>query len=179
MIQGLVGLLGLLRWHNGPVVTLRQKLVIGGLLVLAFGLLSLGVIYQEDDRLPTLPTPVGSEESGDGGQASPVEGTFPRTGIGSTCTEPVGVDLAAGWVARITINGNVIPESEMNAPLFPPAGSEISAGRSLGHFTYGPELGCPQGKYLLPQNNLVSVCYWRTEDVESNCVRVQFEFDAL
>lgn len=161
------------------MITLRQKLVIGGLLVFAFGLLGLGVLYQEDERLPTLPTPVGSETDQDAGEPSPVEGTFPRTGIGSTCTEPVGVDLASGWVARITINGNLVPESEMNGPLFPPPGTEISAGRSLGHFTYGPETGCPQGKYLQPQDNLVAVCYWRTEDAESNCVRVQFEFDAL
>lgn len=167
------------RWHNTEVMTLRQKLVIGGLLVFAFGLLSLGVVYQKEDRLPTLPTPVGSEGAEGSGEPSPLEGTFPRSGIGSTCTEPVGVDLAAGWVARITINGNLIPESEMNGLLFAPTGSEISASRSLGHFTYGPEIGCPQGKYLLPQNNKIGVCYWRTEDVESNCVRVQFEFDAL
>lgn len=162
------------------MLTTRQKLVIGGLLTLAFGLLSLGVIYQEDQRLPILPTPVGADgEEVEVGEASPIEGTFPLTGIGSTCTEPVGVDLATGYVARITINGNLIPESEMNGPLFTPAGSEISAGRSLGHFTYGPEIGCPQGKYLMPQNNKVVICYWRTEDVESNCTRVQFEFDAL
>lgn len=162
------------------MVTTRQKMVIGGLLVLAFGLLSLGVLYQEDDRLPILPTPVGADgEDVNPGEANPVEGTFPLTGIGSTCTEPVGVDLVPGYVARITINGNVIPESEMNGPLLSPAGTEISAGRSLGHFTYGPEPGCPKGKYLQPQNNLVVICYWRIEDVESNCTRIQFEFDAL
>ncbi len=162
------------------MLTLRQKLTIGGLLVLAFGLLGLGALYQDEQRLPIVPTPVGEDgEEIEAGEANPIEGTFPRTGIGSTCTEPVGVDLAAGYVARITINGNTIPESEMNGPLFIPVGAPISASRSLGHFTYGPEVGCPQGKYLLPQNNKVVICYWRTEDVESNCTRVQFEFDAL
>lgn len=165
---------------------MRQKLVISSLLVVAFGLLGLGIAYQKEDRLPVLPTPVGSETDdanseggGAGAETSPIQETFPRSGIGSTCTEPVGVDLIPGYVARITINGNLIPESEMNGPLFPPAGSEISAGRSLGQFTYGPEIGCPQGKYLLPQNNRVEICYWRTEDSESNCTRVQFSFDAL
>lgn len=159
----------------------RAVIVLG--VLLAFGAIVLAAIYQEDTS-PSRPVLSGSAADGGGirtadaneeGQVldvNPIEGWLPRSGIGSTCSEAVGVDLIPGFGAELTINGRAIPESDMN--------SSDSASRSLGQYTFGPEEDCPNGTVLRPQGNRVEACVYRLDEGPGSCrLYPAFSFDAL
>lgn len=146
-----------------PVSVGRQRLVVIAGLALAVGAIILAASTQEDT-----PAVVPTVDSSD----DPVEGWFPRSGQGSTCSEPVGIDLAPGYGAVLSINGNILPDDMMNPP--------GSAGRSLGHYTYGPEEDCPNGEFLRPRDNQVQACVYRLDEGPATCQLTEvFTFDAL
>ncbi len=105
---------------------------------------------------------------------NPIESFLPRTGQGSTCTEPVGVDLIPGFSARLTINGIEIAPEEINGAV-----GDVTAGSSLGEVTWGPEEGCPRGEVLRPQNNRLEACVYRNTDGPDSCRTFVHSFDAL
>jgi hypothetical protein len=160
---------------GSPLV--RRLLTIGALAV-AVGLLVLGALYQQDTS-PAVdvasPTGVPADRATPNDDAAaainPVQGFLPRSGQGSTCTEPVGVALVDGYAASLTINGVPIDATMMN-PI-------DSAGGSLNRYTYGPEPGCPNGPLLRPRANLVEACVWRIGQSPETCRTYAFEFDAL
>ncbi len=177
------------------------------MVVMAFGFLALGAIYQEntstgdrdeetiadDDASAPIPGvgPATGDAGGSGdpadvasdGQATgPIEGFLPRSGEASACSEDVGVDLIPGYGAELTINDIVIPPEAMNVNL-DDAGeitSEITASRSIGHYTFRPDDNCPNGTYLRPVGNRLEVCVYRLSDPSRRCtLRTEREFDAL
>lgn len=181
----------------------RQRLITVGIVAVAFGALALGIAYQEDDRLGDArivgmneDAPVAADTdstlapaAGDaGGAAAPavaddiIEDFLPRGGEASACREPVGVDLAAGYGAKLTINGREVAPEEMNVNL--DANGEITnvitSSRSLGQFTFQPDDSCPNGSYLRPLGNVLEVCIYRFDDPSQRCtITTEYVFDAL
>lgn len=182
----------------------QQRLITIGLVAVAFGALALGVAYQDDDRLGdaqivgldddapladdgTASTLAESAGDGGGGSASApaediIEDFLPRGGEASACSEPVGVDLASGYGALLTINGREIAPEEMNVNL--DADGEITnvitSSRSLGQFTFQPDDECPNGTYLRPLGNVLEVCVYRFDDPSQRCtITTEYVFDAL
>ncbi len=166
----------------------RQRLVIGLALVVAFGALGVAAAYS-GERTPSEPVLTGSAADGGGDRSgddlgtplnvNPIEGWFPRSGIGSTCSEPVGVDLIPGYSAILTINGVEIADVDTNVYV-DIENRVISAGGSQGHVTWGPEESCPNGTILRPQGNVVEACVYRVEEGPGSCrVGESFSFDAL
>ena len=159
---------------------LQYGLIAGGLAV-ALILLVLAVAYSADTD-DTGPVFSGGPVDGGGDRdtagdteldINPIEAFLPRTGEGSTCTEPVGVDLIPGFSAILTINGVEIPPEEIN-------GVDIAtAGSSLGEVSWGPEEGCPRGEILRPQNNRLEACVYRNIDGPDSCRTFVHTFDAL
>ena len=173
--------------HN---VEVRSRIIIITGVFLAFGALVLGAMYDA----PTEPAAIvqtGSAADGGGERdaetavldVSPVEGWFPQTGVGSTCTEPVGIDLLPGYAAILVINGEPIPDNELNIydnPDAPPGERVLTASGALGRYTWGPEEDCPNGRLLRPEGNSVSACVYRIEQGPNGCRQYgPFEFDAL
>jgi hypothetical protein len=177
----------------------RQWLIIGAMLTVATLAIVLAAIYQDDNKLGE-PRVVGagtSTTTGTGGGAvgvpaaagddaptgaGPIEGFLPRSGEASACREQIGVDLADGFGAELTINGIEIAPEEMNVNL--DENGEISevvtASRSLGHYTFTPDDDCPNGTLLRPVDNVLEVCVYRLSDVTRACtVRQENIFDAL
>jgi hypothetical protein len=114
----------------------------------------------------------GAPSGGPAAPASqPIEGWFPRGGQAAACSEPVGVDLAPGFRASLTINGVPIPDDELN-----PAGT---AAATLNHVTWGPEPDRPRGAVLRPEDNEVVACVWRVEDQPTSCTAYRYEFRTL
>lgn len=163
--------------HTGRVSTSTRRLLSIGALAVAVGLLVLGALFQADTS-PDEPalTGGGAEAPVQQPQAAapasqPIEGWFPSGGQGAACQEPVGVDLAPGYRASLTVNGVPIPDGELNDP--------GSAGASLNQVTWGPEADCPRGEVLRPEGNVVEACVWRVEDRPANCTTYRFEFRTL
>ena len=179
-----------------------QKVVISGLVIVAFGALGLATAYRDDqplgdtsivegnqDTTPT--TAASSDESGRAGQvgevgevagkpssnANPIEAFLPLSPTGANCREPVGVDLISGYAATLIINGERIPVEEMNEA--DPETGAIPAARTHGRYTYGPEENCPNGARLRPRDNTLQVCVYRLEEGPDNCVVSEFTFNAL
>jgi hypothetical protein len=165
-----------------PVSQGIQRLILAVGALVAIGAVVLAAVYQAD----TDPSPVLTGSPADGGgvrpddpnaarpelNISPVEGWFPRSGQGSTCSEPVGVDLIPGYAATLIINGQTLTAEQLNAP--------DSAARSLGRYTYGPEPDCPNGALLRPVGNVVQACVYRVDEEPDRCQLTQpFRFDAL
>lgn len=175
-------------WHNGQVVTqARQRLVTVSLLVLAGAALVLGAMYQ-GERLPDGPRIVGAgssngeppaTDSPSDGVVNPIEGWFPASGAGSGCREAVGVDLVGGYGANLTINGVTIAPEQTNVALDAEGlpSDEITASRSLGHYTFGPEVDCPNGDVLRARNNVIQACIYRLVEGPETCVVSEFSFD--
>ncbi|MFT7602247.1 MAG: hypothetical protein ACI8TP_005215 [Acidimicrobiales bacterium] len=166
-----------------PISRGKQRLIVSLGVVVAFGALILAASYQADTN-PSEPVLSGSAADGGGERpadanaptepldVNPIEDWLPRSGIGSTCSEAVGVDLIPGYSAVLTINGTTLPATELNDPQ--------SAGGSLGQVTYGPEEDCPNGALLRPQNNVVEACVYRITEGPENCrIYPAFTFDAL
>lgn len=164
--------------HTGRVSSSTRRLLSLAALAAAVGLLVLGALYQAD----TSPEDVAITGEELGGSAAPppdvaapastpIEGWFPRGGQAAACREPVGVDLAPGYRASLTINGVPIPEDDLN-----PSGT---ASATLNHVTWGPELDCPRGDVLRPEGNVVEACVWRAEEPASGCVTYRYEFRTL
>lgn len=182
-------------------MTVRQRFGMGALLLGAVLALTLGAIYQDDDRLdednivggsasaPITTTPAasggatGADAAPDAASTGgPVEGFLPRSGEASACREEVGVDLIPGYGADLTINGREIAPEEMNVNLdaLGQITNEITASRSLGQYTFRPEDNCPNGSLLRPVDNVLEVCVYRLSDPSKRCVRqVERVFDAL
>lgn len=161
-----------------------------GMVGVAFLAIVLGAIYQNDNRLDE-PSIVGGDTANqaDGGAAQPapaptgpIEGFLPRSGEASACREEIGVDLAPGFGAKLTINGIDIAPEEMNVNL--DENGEISdvitASRSLGQYTFKAEDNCPNGRLIRPVDNVLEVCVYRLSDSTQACaVRRENTFDAL
>lgn len=113
--------------------------------------------------------------------ASPIEQFLPKAGQASACREPVGVDLAAGYAATLTINGVAIAPEEMNVNLDADGQitDEVTASRSLGHYTFGPEPDCPNGAVLRATDNLLQACVYRIEEGPESCQPSEYTFDVL
>ena len=165
----------------------QQRLIIFLGVSLAFGALVLAAVYGADTT-PSAPVLSGSAADGGGERpvdanapaapldVNPIEGWLPRSGEGSTCSEAVGVDLIPGFEAVLTINGQTLSDDQLNAG----QGGSITASRSLGQYTYGPEVDCPNGALLRPQNNTVEACVYRLDEGPANCRPYPaFTFDAL
>jgi hypothetical protein len=162
---------------------LQYGLIAGGLAI-ALLMIVLAAVYSADtgDTGPVFsggPVDGGGERDDveDGGQEldiNPIEGFLPRTGEGSTCTEPVGVDLIPGFSAILTINGVEIPPEDING-----ADGVATAGSSLGEVSWGPEEGCPRGAILRPQGNRLEACVYRNIDGPDTCRTFVHTFDAL
>lgn len=191
---------------GGMISQTRQRLIMAAMVAVALGAIVLGVIYQDDNRLdepvivgagtsaPATETGGGSGAAGGSaagvGQASDsaavgtsaIEGFLPRSGEASACREEVGVDLAAGFGAKLTINGIEIAPEQMNVNL--DENGEISevitASRSLGQYTFKPDDNCPNGTLLRPVDNVLEVCVYRLSDATEACtLRTEKVFDAL
>ncbi len=173
-----------------PRASNRQRIVIGIGVVIAFGALVLAGVYS-GERTPSAPILSGSAADGGGERGAeavpldvdPIQGWFPQSGIGSTCTEPVGVDLIPGYSAILTINGVTITEDETNVRVDTDGDGvkdAFSSGGSQGQVTWGPEPDCPNGSVLRPQGNVVEACIYRLVDGPETCrVGASFQFDAL
>lgn len=144
-------------------------------------------MYQ-GERLPDGPQVVGagSSDASDDTTApaaavNPIEGWFPRSGEGSACREAVGVDLIGGFGANLTINGVAIGQNQMNVNLDAEgeATNEITASRSLGHYTFGPEPDCPNGDILRATKNVIQACVYRLVEGPDGCVVSEFTFDLV
>ena len=164
----------------------QQRLVTGSLLLVAAGAMALGVLYQ-GERLPEGPNIVGAP-SGESETASPttatinpIEGFLPRSGEGSACREPVGVDLVEGFGATLTINGVSIAPEQMNVVLGPDGEptNVVTASRALGQYTFGPEPDCPNGSVIRATSNVMQACVYRLSEGPGACVVTEFSFDAL
>lgn len=183
-------------------MTLRQRIGMGALLLGAVLALTLGAIYQDDDRLDqdrvvggsasapitTAPTGAsgvidpGSAGQDDPGTGGPIESFLPRSGEASACSEEVGVDLIPGYGAILTINGVEIAPEDMNVNLDDDGEitNVITASRSLGHYTFRPDDNCPNGTFLRPVDNVLEVCVFRLSDPDRGCtLRRENVFDAL
>ncbi len=171
----------------------RQRFAMAGMVMVALLALVLGAIYQDDDKLgeariiggdPSTTTASGGDQSAaDGASATgPIEGFLPKSGEASACREQIGVDLASGFGAKLTINGIVIPPEDMNVNL--DENGEISdvitASRSLGHYTFSPDDNCPNGSLLRPVGNVLEVCVFRLSDATQSCaLTTENIFDSL
>lgn len=181
----------------------KQRLVTVAMVTVAFGALALGALYQDDDRLgePVIvgldpdvgvdPGPGGDQTDTTlaGGDAANVaagggaiEGLLPEGGEASACREPIGVDLAAGFGARLTINGIEITPEQMNVNLDDNGeiSNVITPTRSLGHYTFKADDTCPNGRYLRPLDNQLEICVFRFDDPSQGCtLETEYVFDAL
>lgn len=167
----------------------NQRLLSVGLLGLAGVAMVLAATYQ-GERLPEGPVVVGAGSSSNdaeptiepaesGGVINPIEGWFPQSGAGAACREPVGVDLIGGYGATLTINGIAIAPEEMNVVLDEDGNptDEVTASRSLGHYTFGPEDACPNGTVLRATDNVIQACVYRLVEGPETCVSSEFSFD--
>ena len=164
----------------------------GGMVAVAFLAIGLGALYQDDNKLDQ-PRIIGAEtsntDSGQGGQANaapattgPIEGFLPKSGEASACSEPIGVDLAPNFGAKLTINGTEIAPEDMNVNLTEDGeiSEVITASRSLGHYTFDADDSCPNGSLLRPVGNVLEVCVFQLSDATQSCaVRRENVFDAL
>ena len=170
--------------------------------VLALGL---GIAYQGDRSIPdegisapavtvagspggpaaSPPQIDGGDDDVDDGAAadsvSPIERFLPSSGQASACREPVGVDLVPGYAATLSINGIAIAPDEMNVILDGDGSisDEVTASRSIGQYTFGPEEDCPNGRVLRPTDNVLRACVYRLEEGPSSCVVSESVFDVL
>lgn len=155
----------------------------------------LATTYQ-GERLPDGPNIVGNDRASvaaNGGvpggstqtttpqAVNPIEGFLPRSGEGSACREAVGVDLIDGFAATLTINGITIAAEEMNVVLNEDGEptNEVTASRSLGHYTFGPEPACPNGSVIRATDNVMQACVYRLIEGPGTCVVSEISFDAL
>lgn len=148
-----------------------------------------GAVYQDDDRLNETNIVGGGAQSqgAAGGSGTPtptgaIEGFLPQSGEASACREAVGVDLAPGFGAFLTINGIEIAPEQMNVVLDDDGSitSEITASRSIGHYTFAPDESCPNGRFLRAVDNRLEVCVFRLTDANQTCAfRAEHNFDAL
>jgi hypothetical protein len=164
----------------------------GGMVAVALLAIVLAAIYQDDNKLDQVNI-VGQNQSASGADGAdgptpapaptgPIEGFLPKSGEASACSEEIGVDLAPGFGAKLTINGTEIAPEEMNVNLDEEGNISdvVTASRSLGQYTFSPEDNCPNGSLLRPLDNVLEVCIYRLSDNTQACaVRRQNIFDAL
>jgi hypothetical protein len=170
----------------------RQRWISVGILAVAVGFLILAAVYDGEDSTGSIRASNLGESATDTTLAPSVDAApatagiieefLPRGGEASACSEPVGVDLSAGYGARLTINGIDIAPEQMNVNL--DDNGEITnvmtPTRTLGQFTFQPDDNCPNGRWLRPLNNVLEVCVYRFDDPAARCtVRTEYVFDAL
>ena len=181
-------------WHNDHVVSRSgQVLITISGVVLAVVALILAAIYQDDSPVEDVAI-VGA-----GTSAAPGQDAAGQTTTSSVVTNPVegfscprAVKPAPAWsrwgsiwppatAATLTINGIAIPPEEMNVTLGPDGEptNQITASRSLGQYTFGPEDGCPNARVLRPTNNLLQACVYRLEEGPTICDITEWTFDVL
>ncbi len=180
----------------------RQRFIMGGMVAAALFFIVLGAIYQDDNPLdePSFvggdagPVATAPDAEGSGGSTGaapadeqpqapvgPIEEFLPRSGAASACREAVGVDLATGFGAKLTINGIEIEPEQMNVNLDEDGAitDVITASRSLGQYTFRPDDNCPNGRFIRPVDNVLEVCVYRIEDNQQSCAfRDRNVFDA-
>lgn len=172
----------------------NQRLAMAAMVAVAFLAIVLGAVYQDDNRLDE-PRVIGGNTANTaaagGGVApaeapvaatGPIEGFLPKSGEASACSEEIGVDLAPGHGAKLSINGIEIPPEQMNVNLDETGAisNVITASRSLGHYTFKADDNCPNGSLLRPVDNRLEVCVYRLDDATERCVvRRENIFDAL
>jgi hypothetical protein len=178
---------------NSPVISQRrQRWISAAILAMAAGLLVIAVVYGDDDtsgsgRAGGLGASASETTLGPGVDAAPaaaqiIEGLLPESGEASACREAVGVDLAGGYGARLTINGIEVEPEEMNVNLDGNGNitNVMTPTRTLGQFTFQPDEDCPNGRWLRPLDNVLEVCVYRFDDPSAACtVRTEYVFDAL
>ncbi|MEM9561989.1 MAG: hypothetical protein AAGA93_05195 [Actinomycetota bacterium] len=178
----------------------RQRFAMGAMVLAALLAITIGAVYQDDDRLDDVSVvggdaqaPVSTTPGGGGGAAvapgdaaapagGPIEAFLPRSGEASACSEAVGVDLIPGYGAELTINGIEIAAEQMNVNLDEDGEitDVITASRSLGQYTFQPDDNCPNGSLLRPVDNVLEVCVFRLSDPTRRCtVQLENVFDAL
>lgn len=163
--------------------TLRQRLIIGAALLVAFASLGVAIAYSGENE-PAGPAFSGSAADGGGVRpddansptstliVNPVERWFPEAGEGSGCSEVVGVDLTAGYTALLTINGVPIPVEDTN--VYSDFEKKVlSSGGSQGQVTWGPEPDCPFGAILRPTANEIIACIYRLGEGADTCRPIQ------
>lgn len=173
----------------------RQRFAMGGMVTVALLSIVLAAIYQDDDKLNEAnivggnpATTIASDGDGQGQTANapatggPIEGFLPKSGEASACRERIGVDLADGFGAKLTINGIEIAPEDMNVNLDAEGkiSDVITASRSLGQYTFKPDDNCPNGSMLRAVDNVLEVCVYRLSDNTQSCAfRTTNVFDSL
>ncbi len=179
----------------------RQRFAMGAMVLAAVLAITIGAVYQDEDRLddvsvvggdasaPVSTAPGGAAGGGAvapgdaaAGPSGPIEAFLPRSGEASACSEAVGVDLIPGYGAELTINGIEITPEQMNVNLDENGEitDVITASRSLGQYTFQPDDNCPNGSLLRPVDNVLAVCVYRLSDPTRRCtVQLENVFDAL
>lgn len=173
----------------------RQRFIMGAMVGVAALAIVLAAIYQDDDKLgdvnivgrqPTADNSANGDGTGDATPApvatGPIEGFLPKSGEASACSESIGVDLAPGFGAKLTINGVEIAPEDMNVNLDAEGNISdvVTASRSLGEYTFEPDDNCPNGSLLRPLGNVLEVCVYRLSDNTQSCaIRQENIFDAL
>lgn len=175
----------------------KQRVITTCVVAAAVGALILGAMYQGERDINAEPIignstfgltqddPVNAGASDINGLppsvVNPIERFLPKSGQASACSEPVGVDLKPGYAATITINGTEIPPEDLNVVLDDDGSisREITASRSIGHYVYGPEEDCPNGRLLRATDNVLKVCVYRPEDGPDSCEVTEYSFDTL
>ncbi len=111
-----------------------------------------------------------------------IKGFLPQGGTGAACSEDVGVLLAQGYSATLTINGVSLAPEDLNVNLEADGtvSNVITATRSKGQFSFKPGTDCPKGELIRPTNNALTVCVWANSDVSRSCVLTEtYRFDAI
>lgn len=184
----------------------RQRFATIGIVAVAFAALFLGAVYSGDGGQTDSPYIVGGTQANSGSAAvgnaapaqpgdepavstTPIDGFLPKSGAASACQEPIGVDLATGYGARLTINGTEIQPEDMNVVRDDDGNAILdedgnisrtqTAGRSIGHYTFAADDNCPNGPLIRARDNLLEVCVYRLSDTSEACIyRTSNEFDA-
>lgn len=179
---------------SSPVISQsRQRWISAGILAAAIGFLILAAIYGDNDstgsnRAAGLGATAAETTLAPGAEAAVpaaariIEGFFPEGGEASACSEPVGVDLSAGYGARLTINGIEVAPEEMNVNLDADGAitNVMTPTRTLGRYTFQPTDECPNGRWLRPIDNVLEICVYRFDDPSASCtIRSEYTFDAL
>ena len=134
----------------------KQRWISAGILAVAVGFLVLAAVYDGGDttgspRASNLGASASDTTLGPtAGAVQPataiIEGVLPQGGEASACSEPVGVDLAGGYGARLTINGIEVAPEEMNVNLDSSGAitNVMTPTRTLGHFTFRSHRRMPE-----------------------------------
>ncbi len=106
---------------------------------------------------------------------------LPSGGTASACSEDVGVIVAQGFAAELTINGRTLADNELNVNLNSDGSvaNQITATRSRGQYSFTPSDDCPSSGLIRATNNTLEVCVFRLGDAGRRCLAMEsFTFNA-